>query len=535
MSRSANGPDYPAKTDYNHRIARTSSRWRLGCLLLLFGVVRACPDILSTDEIYTCINGSYPSNILTPFLGLEQVIFGFMNTYPDLTAQTKLRTVKFSDITTPTFPANILPASVVVVSLSGIQLTAIDPNAFANLQLLVIHITATTITSLPDNLFRGLISKIDLISNQFTSFPANAFNSPIITVLDISDNNPPFTCIPPNIQYLQLVISETPYTYYTHTFDEFVCNATCSIPASICPNMVSGTTCPRVCPINTVSVSPFYCLNGVRTEAAPCTFSSCTVPPVANSIPNQCTDMPSGTSCSVQCNQGYVVYGYIYTCALGILTGSEFCASTSTTPQFSADEIPSVGQSDFPSYVSMAMVNRKMYVHQNNAPVYLHQPGTFMRICLVFGWGYGVTAFEHSPQCAAVTQDCRCYNWINSQSGTPCVDMLLNESVTLQWYLQPDTTAIALPRQAILQYRILKARWPHYNIHSFAAAHCALAPHNLRPINAILSHSIPVTVIVPSITLNGIEMVVWLSLFSYTAAMALLYLVSHEKTQDIHF
>ena len=261
--------------------------------------------------------------------------------------------------------------------------------------------------------------------------------------------------------------------------------------------------------------------------------ASCSAPAVNNSMPNQCIDMQNGTSCSIKCNQGYNVYGYQYTCAFGILSGSESCASNLLViPQFTEDEIPSVGQSNFLSSVSMAMVNRKMYVHQNNAPVYLHQPGTFMRICLVFGWGYGITAFEHSPKCAAVTPDCRCYNWINSQSGTPCVDMLLNESATLQWYLQPDTTVLALPRQAILQYRILKARWPHYNIHSFAAAHCAIAPHSLRPSNLIVSHTIPVTIITPSVTLNGIEMIVWLSLFSYGAAMALIYLASQHKSHQ---
>lgn len=532
MRGSRNGTPNNAETRWQCILssAATNHQWRLGCFVLLFSAVVACPNITNTSTSYSCSNSSsYPLDIGTPFPLLTDITFRFMNAYPNLTAQPNLASATFGDINANIFPANILPISIRTVVLSGLQLSGIASNAFDLPDALTVAIRRTNITSLPTNLFYNNYAVLILDSNPFTSFPANAFRG-FIQQLEIGF--PLFTCIPPDtVRYNTLLITNSTTNTYNSIFNEFICGASCSVPTQLCPNMVSNTSCLRLCPPNTVSTQPFTCLNGIRTEAAQCNSPSCTVQRVENSMPDQCVNIPSGTACSVKCNAGYTVYGYEYTCALGILAGSEICANSSSVPSFLAVEIPSVGLSDFRSSVSMTMINRKMYVHRNNAPLFLKQPGMFMRICLVFGWAYGVSTFEHSPKCAAITADCRCYNWINTQSGTPCIDMLLNETITLQWYLQPAPDVRALPRRAILQYNILKARWPHYSVHSFAEAHCALAPHYLRPANIMVSHTIPVTTLVPSIDLPGIETVIWMSLFAYGVTAAFVYLTSQDKSE----
>ena len=172
------------------------------------------------------------------------------------------------------------------------------------------------------------------------------------------------------------------------------------------------------------------------------------------------------------------------------------------------------------SYTTIQVIGEPYsVVHQNNDLVFRAADTSHrVRVCLVFGWSYVPGEPRATPLCSYVTPDCRCYVWQNTHSADVCVDIWLNDTTTLEWYLLPLHGVQVLQDADALRYSMLQLWWPSYTIGAFADAVCALAVHTDDPPDAFrISHQIRVFTVTPGTNIINTTLVSMLVVLGYIA------------------
>lgn len=156
-------------------------------------------------------------------------------------------------------------------------------------------------------------------------------------------------------------------------------------------------------------------------------------------------------------------------------------------------------------------------VHSDNETIYL-KSGTSarVRVCLVFSWMY--VGARHTLRCSAAMDDCTCFTWQNAESGTECTDVWITGTAEFTWYLLPQLGAMVLPPTAVLQYAILRERWPNYTFAAFSTAYCMRVWPVMRPAVFMVTHRIPVITVTPHI--HVADDITWMAIFIYICAAA---------------
>ncbi|MBK7863439.1 MAG: hypothetical protein IPJ65_33525, partial [Archangiaceae bacterium] len=135
------------------------------------------------------------------------------------------------------------------------------------------------------------------------------------------------------------------YTGPTPTCVASFCTASPPNPSNgtyaSCANVTVGGACALTCGAGYTRSGPNpTCVGGTTWSGAPtCTPNACTAPaPVANGTYAACTTVPSGSTCTLTCNAGYVKSGTEQTCQLGAYTGqaptcvASFCTAPPANP-----------------------------------------------------------------------------------------------------------------------------------------------------------------------------------------------------------
>lgn len=163
--------------------------------------------------------------------------------------------------------------------------------------------------------------------------------------------------------------------------------------------------------------------------------------------------------------------------------------------------------------------------HRDNEVVYM-KSGTSVRVrvCLVFPWMY--VDGRHTPRCSAAMADCTCFVWQNSESGTACTDLWLTDTAVFTWYLLPKVGAMVLPSAGVLQYAILRERWPNYTFAAFSTAYCMRAWPVQRPPEFVIRHTVPVVVVVPEV--HVVDDVTWIVVLIYVCAAIFMAWIANE-------
>lgn len=155
--------------------------------------------------------------------------------------------------------------------------------------------------------------------------------------------------------------------------------------------------------------------------------------------------------------------------------------------------------------------------HRDNEVIYIKNGLTArVRVCLVFPWLY--VAGRHTRRCSVAMDDCTCFTWQNALSGTDCIDIWLGGTTVFTWYLLPKLGAMVPPPAAILQYAILRERWPNYTFAAFSTAYCMRAVPAMRPDVFIVTHTMPVSIVVPEV--HVADDITWMVVFIYICAAA---------------
>lgn len=177
------------------------------------------------------------------------------------------------------------------------------------------------------------------------------------------------------------------------------------------------------------------------------------------------------------------------------------------------------------SIVTLQVVGESVIsTHKSGSTIYVPDATPIaVRLCLVFGW-QNLTMFRHTDKCAAVSTDCRCYHWVNTQSGDDCVITVLRggtQVITSYRLLQRPNVQV-LSTSAIIQYGILSRRWQDYQFEDYAAAVCGHANVGIVPSIIKIFHTIDVVQITDKTSIPNPLDIDTLTIFIYTLVVLIM-------------
>lgn len=117
-------------------------------------------------------------------------------------------------------------------------------------------------------------------------------------------------------------------------------------------------------------------------------------------------------------------------------------------------------------------------LHYSNQPISVRKGPGVIQVCLYRNESHPcVQEFDHNGHAAAITSNCRVYDWQSTVSGEICAFYPYFENTTTIeaiFYLRRVPKKMAAPKGLIAIYSLISREWPQYLWSDFLPDYCAL-------------------------------------------------------------
>ena len=134
-------------------------------------------------------------------------------------------------------------------------------------------------------------------------------------------------------------------------------------------------------------------------------------------------------------------------------------------------------------------------VHQSGKPVYLLEKSGYLRVCVAATWSNPcINTFDHNVRCAAITENCQCYQWMSTLSDTQCVLLPFTPATTTigaKWNLMRRHNIVAATPRLSHWFDIVHSQSPKTRIGQFLTHICPVQITTTMPPPCTITHEIP--------------------------------------------